>query len=552
MFLKTSDLIHPANTVFDLEVEDSEQERPGARRLVGGPSQVHLLGQGESVMSEQKSVQQRPRVLDDNPISCLAACATGPRPLLAARSFWVRVRGTAVLTAIMVAWLWSCPLAEPAAAQDARKRSYNFSAGHAGDVLSLDPKLWTDINRFVFLVGGDIYPPRDTDAPWGNRFGGIEGYPKLRKACRQWEAHTFWTLQQLAEQLSTGEIQELIGKLEAAVTLRPRDPNAARAAFDAAARQLTLELEAWDKLTKAVKQDLESLASLSLAADIQLQGAIAALPSGSRSREVLERSRPRLKSAVVALTAISDQWTAISSDLAFLQREMDTNLGSKDEFILSVTIDVGRASWTKVQTAARSFVTNVPMQRKYLTGENYYDESPVQEGRSYLLENRLNSGWPTIGGLPGDNTGVRIQLVKGWDKGMPLMFHKAGGGWWRIVTSAIPTGDGNHGLTAGSGNPPSETCFSGDTSVYFRVAKSQTDLFWRFVPSKEEGWFYLVNYSVGEFSALTVDNYRCGGARRPIGEISVIVRDFANTAKTSPDVQYWRVVNYMSKPPWHY
>jgi hypothetical protein len=171
---------------------------------------------------------------------------------------------------------------------------------------------------------------------------------------------------------------------------------------------------------------VESLVSLTFAADIQLQGVIAALPSDSRSRETLEISRPRLKNAVLALTTINDHWSAISSDLAALHKEMDTHLGPKDEFDLAITIDVGRTSWDAVQLAAKSFVTNVPMQRKYLTGDNYYDESPVHENAWYRLENKYIPHWK-IGGLSGDMRGQRIALTNDVQKWSRMKFLRIGG-----------------------------------------------------------------------------------------------------------------------------
>lgn len=452
------------------------------------------------------------------------------------------IRCTVVLTGILTAFLWSGLLGSRATGQERRATpSFDFSAGNAGEVLNPDPQFWTDINRFVFLFGGDTYPPSSTDAPsLNNAFGGIESYPKLRMACRKWQQYTFRTLQDLAQRLSTGEIPLLLEKLESAVKLRTKDPELALRTFDESAHQLSLQLSYLDESTKNVKQDLESLVSLTFAASIQLQGMIAALPPGSRTRETLEKSQARLKSAASALSGVHDRWSAVNSDLAALRKEMGTNLSSRDAFDLAIAIDVGRASWDAVQRVAKTFVANGRMQSKYLTGENYYDESPVREDVWYFLESKYSPAW-RFQKVSGDMRAQRIMTTDKPPQWARVKFLKQSGGWWQIVTA---DGQPGMGISAGPENAlPPGTCFPNDIKVTYSYpcsTEGHRDLFWRFLPANEKGWFYLVNYTVGEFSALTADWTTCerlGPPNRPI-----LMRDFKNVPKERPGLQYWRVL----------
>src|SRR5205823_3580014 len=79
------------------------------------------------------------------------------------------------------------------AAQETRKKSFDLSAKKTGDLLKLSPKVWTEINRFVFLIAFDIYQPGATGAYLEliKQFNKLDSYPKLYQACRRWGDVTF-------------------------------------------------------------------------------------------------------------------------------------------------------------------------------------------------------------------------------------------------------------------------------------------------------------------------------------------------------------------------
>ncbi len=388
-----------------------------------------------------------------------------------------------ILAAALAGLLYACAPAT-LSAQAAHKKSYNFSAGKSGglELFRADPKVWTDINRFVFTVGFDRYPPPASDAALFDDFSTIPVYPKLREACRQWGSHTFGDLQQLASQLSTGQMRGLLTDLKAAVDRRRQDPAGARQAFDATAGVLLQKLGQWEALTASVKRDLHALSTLTLAADLQRKAtpALQKPPGGyAYGQELREREEwyrknvigraaaPQLGAVVAPLAEMNDHWAALASDLAALKTEMDGHLDSRDPSDLAISIEIGLTTWDAVEAAARKFVTDAARERRYLTGDNYYDESPIKENAYYVIRSnsRVFKSYPQFKDyvivrksakdtglftdLPPDSTTlgafppvpaktVDFARLDGW------LFERQGGGWWRIVYqwSTMPRGPG--------------------------------------------------------------------------------------------------------------
>ncbi len=365
--------------------------------------------------------------------------------MLKRRSSCVKVCSLVIVTVM----LWPCAVGNTAA-QETRKKSYDLSARKTGDVLKLRPEVWTEINRFVFMIAFDIYQPgvSVTYFKQSKQFYELDSYPKLYQACKRWGDATFPNLQRLAKELSTGDIRRLLTDMKSAADRWPNDPAGAERAFAVAADELMGKISEWERLSKDVKQDLEFLSTQTLAAAIQMKA-----DKSPEARRIVD-VRPELADVVAGLARVNDHWGALSSDLSTLRKDMATNLRSRDPFHLDITLDIGLTSWEAVEAAARTFMTNVPTQRRYLTGENYYDECELKENVWYLMQTlefamryRTEPGYqertalgtkilkgngrPTYTILHGQGSGAGEP-----DANMQWRFERLGRGWLRIINRA--------------------------------------------------------------------------------------------------------------------
>lgn len=87
-------------------------------------------------------------------------------------------------------------------------------------------------------------------------------------------------------------------------------------------------------------------------------------------------------------------------------------------------------------------------------------------------------------------------------------------------------------------NPGSVRCGPSDVSVYYKQPRSASELYWRFLPTKKRGWFYLVNYSVGESSVLALSVF-CASPLASRFFVPVLMMDLTNRPRGYID--YWRV-----------
>lgn len=470
---------------------------------------------------------------------------------------------------IVTVMLWPCAVGNTAA-QETRKKSYDLSARKTGDVLKVSPKVWTDINRFVFLIAFDIYQPGgpETNLELVKQFNKLDNYPKLHQACRRWGDVTFQNLQRLAEELSTGDIRRLLTDLKSAVGRRPSDPVGAKKAFVVAADKLMGKINRWEGISKGVKEDLEFLSTQALAAATQLRGTQA--PEARRIVDV----GPELADVVAALAGVNDHWGALSSDLSALRKKMATNLNSEDPFMLDITLEIGLASWQAVEGAAKTFMTNVPMQRKYLTGDNYYDECPfdvnvwyLMQTKGFLIQTRDQPGYQEgtvlgteiqrtsagdVGGAQRDPT-IYTQIVlfgKGSDTGNPdakvqWQFQTLGRGWWRIINRAegdsknlelfwpwpgyleLPKSDriGSFSVIVNDLKRTHDIADSNLTSANIVIPRQR----WRCVPTGESNYFRIYNAALGERLSLKMPSLNSTRLMFATMEVSI----------KSPE-QYWR------------
>ncbi len=473
--------------------------------------------------------------------------------MLKRRSSWVKTAAAVVIVMTML-----CPyMAGSTAAQETRKKSYDLSARKAGDVLKLKPEVWTEINRFVFQIAFDIYSHRQTNLELVRQFKRLESYPKLHEACRRWGTVTFPRLQQLAEELSTGDILRLLTDLKSAVERRPNDPVGAEKAFVVAADKLVGKISEWEGISREVKQDLEFLSTQALAAATQLQGTQTA--AAQRIVDV----RSQVAGVVAALAGVNDHWGALSSDLSVLRKEMATNLNSSDPFMLDITLDIGLTNWESVEGAAKTFMTNVPKQRSYLTGENYYDECPLKEDVWYRMQTKevlmymqalptadVRTGLGTKTLKTSSATYLFLHGQRIWtgepNPNMQWRFEQMRLGWWRIINRAegdsksLSIWDTYNDKENVLGLPRSELL----TFPYFPIVNefersstrqraddphTRTIQLWRCVPTGERDYFRIYNAYLGEMFSLKMDSY-----------ISNIVMSTRMDMSSNAPEQYWR------------
>jgi len=138
---------------------------------------------------------------------------------------------------------------------------------------------------------------------------------------------------------------------------------------------------------------------------------------------------------------------------------------------------------------AGQFVTSIPQQQKYLSGENYYDNCPFNDNKFYLMG--TFSSYPL-----GEQLFLSLEQDSSTLKMMPYVpythnsypnqewrFKKIGRGWWKITNRA--KGDG----------------YALDTGVMDR-AGGFTGQYWRCMPTRLPGWVRLINSHTGELKSL--------------------------------------------------
>jgi hypothetical protein len=433
--------------------------------------------------------------------------------------------------------------AQPPAPPRAKGPAFDFAPGKAGELLKAPSSVWTDINRFVFLIGFDFYAPGATNLDYATYFSKVDVYPELHRACRRWGTQTFSELQALAEELSRGEIPKLLTDLKAAVERPPADPGEAERAFARTADELNRKLTRLNSLTGSVQEDLNRLSDLTSGAIIQY-----------RARQFPQERRlvqigPSLDGVRSALKQMGDGWNSLSFKVDDLRKETKSWLGSKDKFDLAITIDVGLDTWTDVQRAAQRFVANVPAQRMYLTGENYYSDFWLSENRWYIIQCQAQERYNIPGssdvigasgakwgmfrwsddewkrfpqGRPGSQAADIIALNgmtwpvqhPGDQRLMEWRIERMGRGWWRIINRGRGESEFLDVINDGSDERARSDPKNGYAPTMVRSHPGQfTGQWWRIVPSEDKNYVRLYNAFLGESRSLGYRSRRLPGDR---------------------------------------
>ena len=361
------------------------------------------------------------------------------------------------------------------------------SGPQVDQILKLPESVWTNINRFVFLVAFDVYQPGVRNLEYVTRFSQLKSYAELRAACRQWGEETFPALQELAKQLAKDDIGNSLAVMKrASRAIAAGDSGLAgrHAEFDAQSAALERRFIELGKISEAATGQLERLTKASKAAIFEYRG---------RKFPITEfvEIGPDPDAVLTALRATDGRWKSLLSDIKELRRLAGEANSDKAE---ALYLDIGLDTWADIAKSAQGFMADVPRQRRYLSGDNYYDYCGPIEGHWYNIANLELSPlfWSKYLSASGGRLGLRVNAVRMYghlnEEDLQWKFLKLGQGWWRVVNRKL--GD----ASALDGGP-------GSASVVALGAFSGQS--WRFLPAGKPGGCRLFNSYAGELFSLT-------------------------------------------------
>lgn len=354
---------------------------------------------------------------------------------------------------------------------DAQQRPLDLSATKVEATFNVPKSVWTDINSFVFLVAFDSYTPGATNTAYPSRFGKLASYPRLRAAARIWGTNTFPRINNIAGQLAKGDISTLLTALDSSIKKRNSDPVAAQAEFDSNFKILRQRFTTLKDLTATTTAEAEELNNAGRAA-------IAEYERQQFPDNQWVKIGPRLKDVQTALALMNGQWGALISDLDDLRQRMTKGN------LVGLDIRIGLRTWDDIQKSAAGFITDMPTQQKYLTGDNYYDNCSIDENAYYEMTNLYVAAQGLV--LASDSTTdlkMMPRPLRSRDSREEWRFRRIGSGWLRIENGARGA------------------LFALDTG---KMAKTggYTGQYWRCMPTQNADWIRLINSFQGEFRSL--------------------------------------------------
>ena len=444
----------------------------------------------------------------------------------------------AIVLVVLGAITFGLPPELSVATPKAEQEALDFSPGDAGQLFAVPKEMWSNINHFAFLVCFDENVPNATRLELNTRVRELPGFSDLYTACRVWGEITFPTLQTLATELSTGDIKELLSRLQTSFQRMGSNASGAKGEFDGTAANLNRRLVTLSELSGRANQQL-----------MRFYKASDAIIGEYKQRNFPDSPwvniGPKLDDVQLALGSMVGRWNTLTSNLAYLRKIIVLPAGASDiPELYDLDIEVGLDAWDEVVERANAFLSNAPTQRKYLSGQNYYEECPLDEGSWYVMKNLFlnHKGYvltaQRTGQIQSDpHTAVVVmkplasaELELKDSKNKPYdrawsqqwQFHRLGKGWWSIESR----------LRNDTGYP---FLFLLDASAH--VSRTQLisphlkipyTLWWRCLTTTSQGpgWFRLVNATLGEL--LGLDTY----SDTTIG--------FMGNSKENYSGQYWR------------
>ena len=416
------------------------------------------------------------------------------------------------------------------------KQALDFSPGEADQLFAVPKEMWSNINHFAFLICFDENVPNATRLELNTRVRELSGFSDLYSACRVWGEITFPALQSLATELSKGDIKELLSQLQASLKSMRSNPGGAQGEFKEVSGKLNHRLVTLSELSGQVNQQLMAFYKISDAV------------IGEYKRRNFPDSPwvnigPKLDDVRLAMGSMVGRWNMLTSNLAYLRKTLELPAGPAGiPELYDLDIEVGLSAWDEVVERAKAFHANAPAQLKYLSGENYYDECPLNEGSWYVMKNLFlnDKGYVLTAQRPGQNKSdphtallvmkpqspaelefrVSYDYDKAWSQ--QWQFHRLGKGWWSIESRIRnDTGYPFLFLLDASAHVPRTQLISPHMKIPYT-------LWWRCLATTSQGpgWFRLVNATLGELQGLdTYSDYLIG---------------FMGNTKENFSGQYWR------------
>jgi hypothetical protein len=382
-----------------------------------------------------------------------------------------------------------------------------------GDVLTLPESVWTNINRFVFLVAFDVYGSGITQVPYEHHLSKLDSYKELVLACRQWGLETFPALQKIAADLAKDDIGGMLVAMKNA-----SEGIAAIAAGRGNPGQLASHRSVFETQSAALEKRFAALSALSDTATGQMDRLRKA--SKATIYEYKLRKLPPTEfvevganpdAVLAALNAENGSWTWLLSDVKELRRRVgqaQSTAGAE-----AIYAQIGLDTWKDIARAAQGFMTDIPRQQRFLSGDNYYDNcGPVVEGRQYALSNLFGGlrvlSLDGMGFTPGPKLRLwNITSGMGGPASGKWQFRKIYKGWWRITNAIYGDAKALDGGKEWVGVVPIGN-FSGQ--------------YWRFLPAGNQGGCRLINSFLGDLSSLTtMITGRERGNNSPIFEVNL-------------------------------
>lgn len=274
------------------------------------------------------------------------------------------------------------------------------AAADSGGFLKVPQEVWTNINRFVFLVALDISAVPGT--PEYQRRNVLRSWPQIYAAGKQWSDVTFPALGQLATEI----VQDDIGvRLQAMVQAAQ---NGDRGAFDTAAAGIEGKLAALSGRAGIIKGQIDHLAEASRTMRLETSQLPAIDPA-------LHQIEVKGGEASKALGAATLAWGGLQSDVIELRRVVEKAQRVDADWYARI----GIKRWADVTGDARAFLSSMSTQQRYLRGEDYYDNCGIVADQwiRFGVTGVRYMGW-------GDYIGSYSTIV--WQ------FSRLGNGWWRV------------------------------------------------------------------------------------------------------------------------
>lgn len=341
-----------------------------------------------------------------------------------------------------------------------------------GDFMKVPQDVWTNINRFVFLVALDANVEPGT--PEYQRRNALASWAQVYAAGQQWARETFPALQQLAAELAKDDIRGRLQLMLQAAEAIAQGRDDQRAPFEAVATAIEKRITGLLAISASTREQIGRLDAASRAVRTEYQQRPTPDPA-------LLEIEIRAERASEALRAATNAWSGLQSDVKELRRVV----GAAQKVDPDLYARIGIVRWADVVRDAKGFLTDMKTQQRYLTGEDYYDNCGVEEGRSYALSgNPITGGSAYLGALgrSGDLGGSFIHLFDNADALALWQFKKLGKGWWQIHNQAW----GEHfALDGGKG---------GAALVPVNPPPTTTGQFWRALPVRENRCYWFNSF----------------------------------------------------------